>query len=81
MRFGDSFLVMVNSLSISLLASLDNILWEVSSGFQSQSSSRTYLRSSFLAVLIFSLMVRDEDLVSESILEWCSDAHQDGKKS
>ena len=76
MKFSDSSLGILSSLSSPFSATLDTIVSKVSSSLQFQSSSRTYLRSSFLAVL---LLVRDEDLVSESILKWRSDAQQDGQ--
>ena len=36
-----------------------------------------FLASSSLALLLFSLLVRDEGLVSEAILEGCSDSQKD----
>ena len=79
MRFSNLSIAIVNSQSITLLATLDTILWKVSSGLQSHNLSRGLLRSSLLDVLLFSLLVIDEYLESEAILEWCSDAQQDGQ--
>ena len=79
MWFSNSSLVIVSSAHIPLLATLETILWEALSGLQCQSSSRTFLTSYLLAFFVFSMLVRDEDLVSEAILEWCLDAQQDEK--
>ena len=76
-RFSNSSLVMLNRVTLPFLDVLDTNLWKVSPGSQCQSSSRMCLEYSSLDSLRFSLLVRNEHLVSEAVLEWFLDAQKD----